>query len=305
MADFRTLLELTTAIPDEDAAIAHFIAIRWKDGAFCPYCNGRKVYTFADKRTHKCAASECGKRFSIKVGTVFEATKVPLRRWLMAIWLLTSHKKGVASTTLARDIGVTQKTAWLMLHRLREAATTKSFNGPPSGTVEVDETFVVGKERYKYASKRLGDTKGGKGKAVVFGMVQRDGELRAMVVKDRTAATVQGIIGKHVAPGANVMTDEHTGYAGLQGRYNHHTANHARGEYVRHFTLHTQTIDGAWSLLKRQIIGIHHFVTTKHLGRYVAEATWRYNRRTAGEGFRVDMLIAGSDGRLTYKALIA
>lgn len=303
MADFRTLLDLTTAIPDEDAAIAHFTAIRWKGGAFCPYCNGRKVYTFADKRTHKCA--ECGKRFSIKVGTVFEATKVPLRKWLMAIWLLTSHKKGVASTTLARDIGVTQKTAWFMLHRLREAATTKSFNGPLSGTVEADETFVGGKERNKHASKRTGDTKGGKGKAVVFGMVQRDGELRAMVIKDRTAATVQGIIGRHVAPGANVMTDEHTGYAGLQGRYNHHTVNHARGEYVRHFTLHTQTIDGAWSLLKRQIIGIHHFVTAKHLGRYVAEATWRYNHRETADAARVNTLIAGSDGRLTYKVLIA
>ncbi len=125
MADFRTLLELTTAIPDEDAAIAHFTVIRWKGGAFCPSCQHRKVYTFADKRTHKCA--ECGKRFSIKVGTVFEATKVPLRKWLMAIWLLTSHKKGVASTTLARDIGVTQKTAWFMLHRLREV--TLPWNG--------------------------------------------------------------------------------------------------------------------------------------------------------------------------------
>lgn len=291
MADFRTLLELTTAIPDEDAAIAHFTANRWKGGAFCPYCNGRKVYTFADKRTHKCV--ECGKRFSIKVGTVFEATKVPLRKWLMAIWLLTSHKEGVASTTLARDIGVTQKTAWFMLHRLREAATTKSFNGPLSSTVEADETFVGGKERNKHASKRTGDTKGDKGKALVFGMVQRDGELRAMVIKDRTAATVQGIIGKHVAPGANVMTDEHTGYAGLQGRYNHHTVNHARGEYVRHFTLHTQTIDGAWSLLKRQIIGIHHFVTAKHLGRYVAEATWRYNRRAMSDDVRVNNLMVG------------
>lgn len=303
MAEFRTLTELFEAIPDEDAAIAHFTTIRWRDGAFCPYCGGLKIYTFSDKRTHKCAA--CGQRFSIKVGTIFEDSKVPLRKWLVAIWMLTSHKKGIASTTLARDIGVTQKTAWFMLHRLREAAGTKSFNGPLSGTVEADETFVGGKERNKHAAKRTGQTKGGKGKAVVFGMVQRDGEFRAMVVPDRKASTVQGIIAANVAPGANVMTDEFTGFVGLEGRYNHHTVNHARGEYVRHYTLHTNTIEGAWSLLKRQIVGIHHFVSGKHLGRYVAEATWRYNRRSNDEGVRADALIAGSTGRLTYKALIA
>ena len=305
MAEFRTLVELFDAIPDEDAAIAHFTAIRWRDGAFCPHCGGTKVYTFADRKTHKCAAKECGKRFSIKVGTIFEDSKVPLRKWLAAIWLLTSHKKGVASTTLARDIGVTQKTAWFMLHRLREAATTKSFNGPLSGTVEADETFVGGKERNKHASKRTGDTRGGKGKAVVFGMIERGGEVRAMVIPNRTARTVHDVVKAHVAPGATLMTDEFTGFRGLGDRYTHHTVNHAKGEYVRHFTLHTNTIEGVWSQLKRQIVGIHHFVTAKHLGRYVAEATWRYNRRTYGEGSRVDALIAGSGGRLTYKALIA
>lgn len=305
MAEFRTLLDLTTAIPDEDAAIAHFTAIRWKGGAFCPYCAGRKVYTFADKKTHKCAAKGCGKRFSIKVGTIFEDSKVPIRKWLMAIWLLTSHKKGVASTTLARDIGVTQKTSWFMLHRLRHAAVTKSFNAPLAGTVEADETFVGGKEKNKHASKRTGDTKGGKGKAVVFGMVERGGDLRMMHVPDLKARGVHAMVGEHVAPGANLMTDEHVSFVGLQGRYNHHTVNHAKGEYVRHFVLHTNTIEGAWSLLKRQIVGIHHFVTAKHLGRYVAEAEWRYNRRKVADAARVDALIAGSDGRLTYKALIA
>jgi transposase-like protein len=303
MADSRTLVDLFDAIPGEDAAIAHFTSVRWRDGAFCPHCGGTKIYTFADKKTHKCAA--CGSRFSIKVGTIFEDTKVPLRKWMFAIWMLTSHKKGIASTTLARDIGVTQKTAWLMLHRLREAATTKSFNGPLGGTLEVDETFVGGNEKNKDASKRKGGTQGGAGKAVVFGMLERGGEFRAMVVPNRKTGTVQGVIGQNVAPRATVMTDEFAGFQGLRGRYTHHTVTHARGEYVREGVMHTNGIEGAWSLLKRQIVGIHHFVSAKHLGRYVAEATWRYNHRSAQEASRLNALIAGASGRLTYKALIA
>lgn len=302
MAAFNTLMELTTAIPDEAAAIAHFTAIRWKDGAFCPHCQGRKVYTFKDQRTHKCA--ECGKRFSIKVGTIFEGTKLPLRTWLMAIWMLTSHKKGIASTTLARDLGITQKTAWFVLHRLREAAATRSFNAPLAGTVEADETFVGDKSKNKHAHKRMG-IRGTVGKATVFGMVERGGDVRMMHVPDVKAKSVQATIKEHVAPGSAVMTDEAAAFVGLQGRYSHLSVNHSAGEYVRHFTIHTKTIEGVWSQLKRQIVGIHHFVSDKHLSRYVAESEWRYDRCKLAEGVRADALIAGSNGCLTYRALIA
>lgn len=260
--------------------------------------------TFKDGRTHKCAAKGCGKRFSIKVGTIFEGTKLPLRTWILAVWMITSHKKGIASTTLARDLGITQKSAWFVLHRLREAAATRSFNGPLSGTVEADETFVGGKSKNKHTSKRTG-IRGPSGKVAVFGMVERGGDLRMVPVSDLKARTVQGAVAEHVAPGSTVMTDEAPAFVGLQGRYSHHSVNHGAGEYVRHYTIHTNTIEGAWSLLKRQIVGIHHFVTAKHLSRYVAESGWRYNRRKMAEGARADALIAGSDGRLTYKALIA
>jgi transposase-like protein len=302
-ATFASLFDLMQAIPDEQAAIDHFRAIRWRNGEFCPYCQGGRIYTFADKRTHKCA--DCHQRFSIKVGTVFEGSKIPIRKWLMALWLMTSHKKGIASTQLAKDIKVTQKTAWFMMHRLRHAATTKSFGSPLKGMVEADETFVGGKEKNKHASKRTGDTKGGKGKAVVFGMLERDGELRALHVPNLKGHNVQALIAEHVEPGSHVMTDEHPSFQGLQGRYGHHTVNHSAGEYVRHFFAHTNGIEGAWSLLKRQIYGTHHWVSPKHLARYVDEMTWRYNRRRMAEGERLNALIAGSDGRLTYPVLIS
>lgn len=302
MATFASLFDLMQALPDEQAAIDRFTAIRWRDGAFCPYCQGRRVYTFSDKRTHKCA--DCRQRFSIKVGTVFEDTKIPLRKWMMAIWLITSHKKGIASTQLAKDIKVTQKTAWFMLHRLRHAAATKSFNAPLKGTIEADETYVGGKEKNKHAADRTGDTKGGKGKAVVLGMLERNGELRAVRMPDLKGRSVQGVITEHVEPGSVVMTDEHRSFRGLGGRYDHRRVNHSAGEYVRG-DAHTNGIEGAWSLLKRQIYGIHHWVSDKHLGRYVSEMAWRYNRRKMAEDERVNALIAGAAGRLTYRGLIA
>src|SRR5262245_9326453 len=138
--EFGSLLELFDAIPDEQSAIDYFRAIRWARGEFCPYCGGSKLYWFKDRRTWKCADTDCAERFSIRVGTIFEDSKIPIRKWLAAIWFITSHKKGIASTQLAKDIDVTQKTAWFMLHRLRHAARTRSFNRQLRGTVEADES---------------------------------------------------------------------------------------------------------------------------------------------------------------------
>lgn len=301
--EFNSLIQLVTAIPDEQAAIDHFTAIRWKDGAFCPYCGSLKVYHFSDKRTHKCG--DCRQRFSIKVGTIFEGTKVPLRQWLMALWVITSHKKGIASTQLAKDINVTQKTAWFMLHRLRKAAETKSFTAPLQGFVEADETFVGGSERNKHASQRTGNKQGGKGKAVVFGMLERNGELRAFHVDGAKAKSILPLAKGHIMEGSNLLTDNAPLYGALDSYFHHYSVDHSKGEYVRSEFIHTNGIEGYWSQLKRQIYGIHHQVSPKHLGRYVSESSWRYNRREMDEGNRLNAMIAGSDGRLTYKALIA
>jgi transposase-like protein len=141
--NFDSLFDLMEAFPTEQACIDHLRAIRWQDGEFCPYCNSNKIYHFSDRKTHKCG--ECGQRFSIKVGTIFEGTKLPLRKWFMAIWMITNHPKGIASVTLAKDLKITQKTAWFVLHRLRHAARTPSFNAPLKGDVEADTTFVGGR----------------------------------------------------------------------------------------------------------------------------------------------------------------
>jgi transposase-like protein len=296
--EFSSLLELTKAIPDEKAAVEHFTAIRWKNGEFCPYCGHDRLYHFGDGKTHKCA--ECRQRFSIKVGTILEDSKLPLRTWMLAVWFISSHKKGIASTQLAKDLGVTQKTAWFIMHRLRHAARTRSFNRPLRGDVEADETFMGGSDGNRLTRKR-----GMKKKAVVIGLMERTGELRAHQI-ERPGLVGREVL-KHVAPGARLLTDEYYPYrtAAQKGGYVHETVNHRSEEYVRG-DVHNNNLEGYWSQLKRQIYGIHHWVSKKHLDRYVGESVWRFNRRALTEAFRFNELLAVTYGsRLTYPQLIA
>ncbi len=223
----------------------------------------------------------------------------------MAIWLITNHPKGVASITLAKDLKITQKSAWFVLHRLRHAARTQSFNAPLKGVVESDTTFVGGKEKNKHSKDRSGDTKGGKGKEVVLGILEREGELRTAHVKDTKARTLKGEVLKNVAAGSTVMTDDDRAFMGLGKGYHHHTVNHSAGEYVRHYCLHTNGIESVWALLKRQIVGIHHWVSPTHLSKYLDEMTWRFNRRDMSVTDRMNELFGCVEGRLTYKALIS
>jgi transposase-like protein len=304
LKQFKTLADLYVTFSDNQVALDHFKSIRWRDGEFCPYCGHGKVYTLKANR-YQCF--QCRNTFSILVGTIFENTKLPLRVWFGAIWLLTNHPKGIASTTLARDLGITQKTAWFVLHRLRHAARTQSFNGPLSGTVEVDETYVGGKAGNRHKSERR-KRKGKAGvvdKTPVIGAVERGGEVVAAVMPDFGSGAAERFIKQVVDPSADlIVTDAHPAYANMLGLPQHETINHHAGEYVRG-DAHTNTIESVWALLKRQIVGTHHWVSPKHLDQYVSEMAWRLNRRELSPQDRINELFSAVEGRLTYRALIS
>jgi transposase-like protein len=310
LKQFSSLMELFEAFPDDQSAIDHFTAIRWKNGAFCPHCGSTRVMHFKDKRTHKCG--DCRKRFSITVGTVFGDTKLSLRKWFAAIWLITNHPKGIASTQLAKELRITQKSAWFVLHRLRYASRTRSFARPLAGEVEVDESMFGGKEKNKPMSKRTPAKRSHRHpdrqevpKTWVIGLVERGGEVRASVIPDQRGDTLQAHVRANVAAGSILFTDENHGYKRLSGEYVHEVVTHNHGEYVRG-RAHVNGAEGMWSLFKRQYHGTHHWISPKHLDAYLDEMCYRWNRRDLELGERVNDLLAQTEGRrLTYKALIA
>lgn len=294
---------MVKAFPDEESCLLYLKKSRWADGEYCPHCGNKKLYTFKDGKTYKCAA--CRKRFSVKVGTIFEDSKIPLQTWFMAIYLITAHKKGISSVQLSKDLNVTQKTAWFMLHRLRHASTTEAFKQPLKNTVEADETYIGGKEKNKHKDKKTPNSQGRNtsAKTAVIGMVERGGNIKAFSVENVDTHSIQSAVLKNVLIGSKLMTDEFKPYKKLSSFYRHKSVSHGSGQYVNG-DAHTNTIEGFWSLFKRGVVGIYHFVSKKHLNQYLNEFAYRYNTRNLSESNRFKMLLDNCAGRLTYAQLI-
>jgi transposase-like protein len=299
--------QLFALIPDAESARLYLEDRLWPNGATCPSCILRDRITTRKGGFYRCNC--CTLDFTVRTATIFERSHVPLHKWVYAMYLVVTARKGISSMQMAKEIGVTQKTAWFMLQRLREACQDdKSKGNRLGGLIEVDECFVGGKEANKHAHKKLNAGRGSVGKVAVLGMRERGGRTRAMVIDGPTTKVLHQAVHENVQPGSMIHTDEAPGYEGLDGLwFNHRSVNHGAGEYVKG-SVHTNSIESVWALLKRAIYGTWHQVSAKHLGRYVDEVAFRLNAGDVANHTlaRLDSFIDAVDGkRLTYARLTA
>ena len=312
---------------NEDAAREHLEALHWPEGPFCPHCGSVKATRLPPQKGRKTKAhpegairkgvvqcNDCRQQYTVTVGTVFESSKVPLHKWLYVNHVLCSSKKGTSAHQIARNIGVSYKTAWFMMHRIREAM--KETHGGPMGgygeTIEADETFVGGKvknrsnkqRRVRQGEKFLGPVHG---KQPVVSLVERGGKVRSFHVANVTGETLRAILVTNADRGSWLMTDEHSGYRDMKHYFaGHGTTSHGRGQYVdlEDRTVHSNTVEGYFSIFKRGMKGVYQFCGEQHLHRYLAEFEFRYNNRIAlgvNDQARADNALAGIVGkRLTY-----
>ena len=289
---------------DKDKARERLEALRWPDGPICPHCGSVKAWDLKTRPgLYKCGEYQCSKQFTVTVGTVFERSKIPLNKWLMAVYLMCSSKKGISSRQLHRTLGVTYKTAWFMTHRIREAMRDDSGEllGSDGGPVEADETNIGGK-RPKHKPK---DMSGSGHKMEVLSLVERGGRIRSFHVPNVTAPTLQPILEENINPVARLMTDAAGQYRGLNKHFaEHNTVDHSSGEYARG-DIYTNTLESYFGVMKRGLSGVYQHVSKQHLHRYCAEFDHRFTYRTAN-GYsdmeRTDLALKGIAGkRLTYR----
>lgn len=326
---FKSISDLKKVFPNEQACIDHLTELRWEEEIISPFDKTSIIYICKNNR-FKCRNT--GKYFTVKTGTIFESTKIPLQEWFLAIYLFTSHKRGISSYQLANDIGVTQKTAWFMLSRIRYAMEHESFVKSMEGTIEVDETFIGGKNKNRHWDKKVKNSQGRsfkdkipvlglleneesytierehkiiKGKTVKEKVIIKPNRLFCKVVKDTKQSTLESIINQVINKDSKVITDEWKAYTNLYKNYNHRIVDHHRSEYVNSFGDTTNRIENTWSILKRMYIGTYYHISKKHLESYIKEFVFRYNFRTKKSDERFNLFINSTyNKRITYKQLI-
>lgn len=302
-----TLMEAVRHFADPDIALKTMVELRWPEGVHCPTCGRADVKFLPTRRLWECKEKHSRKQFSAKVGTIFEDSPLGLDKWFVAVWSIANCKNGISSYELARAIGVTQKSAWHMLHRIRLAMKVGNLD-KVDGIAEVDETYVGGKKTNMHRSKaKKVSGRGAVGKAIVMGVLKRGDEksasrVRAMLIENASIPNIQGVVRDNVEPGSQLMTDAHGAYQGLSAEYQHEFTNHMV-EYVRG-AVHTNGIENFWSLLKRSLKGSYVSVDPAHLSAYVDEQAFRFNERKLTDAERFRAVTAATKGkRLRYKDL--